>query len=164
MWGVIDPGFKCVAFNLLAAAAMADVCIVLRSEGKGTGQIDWVRAAADVLVATEKKLNSPRCQARFSSRRCEWGRRQIRQAIAVASCRCCSTAVQVVECMTRTAGPHTHLALPTSSTPACRSNGLLQLLTAMPQLHECAGLQCSRYFGKPASVNVLEALRRLPGC
>ena len=54
MWGVVDPGFKCVAFDLLAAAAMADVCVVMRREGKGTGQIDRVPAAADVLVATEK--------------------------------------------------------------------------------------------------------------
>jgi len=105
VWGVVDPGFKCVAFDLLAAAAMADVCVVMRRERKATGQIDRVPAAADVLVATEKKLNSPRCQARFSSRRCEWGRRQVRRAIAVASCRCCGTAVQVVECMTRAAGP-----------------------------------------------------------
>jgi len=39
--------------------------------------------------------------------------------------------------VTRAAGPHTHLALPTSSARplACHSNGLLQLLTAMPQLH-----------------------------
>jgi len=97
LWGVVDPGFKCVVFDLLAAAAMADVCVVMRREGKGTGQMDRVPAAADVPVATEKKFNSPRCQARFSSRCCEWGRRQVRQAIAVASCRCCSTAVQVVE-------------------------------------------------------------------
>jgi len=117
VWGVVDPGFKCVVFDLLAAAAMADVFVVMRREGKGTGQIDWVPAAADVTVASEKKLNSPRCQARFSSRRCEWGRRQVHRAIAVVSCRCCSTAVQVIECMTRAAGPHTHLALPTSSTP-----------------------------------------------
>ena len=77
LWGVVDPGFKCVAFDLLAAAAMADVCIVMRREGKGTGQIDRVPAVADVPVATEKKLNSPLCQTRFSSRRCEWGRRQV---------------------------------------------------------------------------------------
>jgi len=117
VWGVTDPGFKCVAFDLLAAAVMADVCVVMRHEGKGTGQIDRVPTAADVPVATKKKLNSPRCQVRFSSRRCEWMRRQVRWAIAVASCCCCSTAVQVVECMTPTAGPHTQLALPISSTP-----------------------------------------------
>jgi len=69
--GVVDPGFKCVAFDLLAAAAIADVCVVMRREGKGTGQIDRIPAAADVPVATEKKLNSPRCQAKFSSCRCE---------------------------------------------------------------------------------------------
>jgi len=62
VWGVVDPGFKCVAFDLLEAAAMADVCVVMRCEGKGTGQIDRVPAAADVPVVTEKKLNSPRCQ------------------------------------------------------------------------------------------------------
>ena len=137
MWGVVDPGFKCVALDLLAAAATADVCVVMRREGKGTGQIDRAPAAADIPVATEKKLNTPWCQARFSSRGCEWGwgRRQVRRAIAVASCRCCSTTVQAAGCMTRAAGPHTHLALPTSSAPACRSNGLLQLLTAMLQLH-----------------------------
>ena len=104
MWGVVDPGFKCVAFDLLAAVAMADVCVVMRREGKGRGQIDRVPAAVDVPVATEKKLNSPQCQTRFSSRRCEWGWRQVRRVIAVASCHCCSTAVQVVECMTRAAG------------------------------------------------------------
>ena len=32
------------------------VCIVMRLEGKGTGQIDRVPAAADVPVATEKKI------------------------------------------------------------------------------------------------------------
>jgi len=63
VWGVVDPGFKCVAFDLLVVAAMADVCVVMRREGKGTGQIDRAPAAADVPVATEKKLNSPRCQA-----------------------------------------------------------------------------------------------------
>ena len=120
LWRVVDPGIKCVAFDLLAAAAMADVCVVMRREGKGTGQIDWVPTAADVPVATDKKLNSPWCQVRFSSRRCEWGRRQVRRAIAVVSCRCSSTAVQAVEYMTRAAGPHTHLALPISSAPACR--------------------------------------------
>jgi len=97
VWGVVDPSFKCVAFDLLAAAAVADVCVVMRRKGKGIGQLDRVPAAADVPVATEKKLNSPRCQARFSSRRCEWGRRQVRRVIAVASCHCCSTAVQAVE-------------------------------------------------------------------
>ena len=91
------PGFKCIAFDLLAVAAVVDVCVVIRREGKGTGQIDRVPTAADVPVATEKKLNSPQCQARFSSRHCEWGRRQVRRLIAVASCRYCSTAVQVVE-------------------------------------------------------------------
>ena len=35
VWGVVDPGFKCVAFDLLTAAAMADVCVVMRREGKG---------------------------------------------------------------------------------------------------------------------------------
>jgi len=46
--------------------------------GEGNGTDDWtapsvqfIRAAANVPVATEKKLNSPRCQARFSSRHCE---------------------------------------------------------------------------------------------
>ena len=56
LWGVVDPGLKCVAFDLLAAAAMADMCVVMRREGKGTGQIDQVPAAADVPVATEKKI------------------------------------------------------------------------------------------------------------
>jgi len=65
VWGVVDPGFNGVAFDLLAV--MADVCVVMRREGKGTGQIDWVPTAADVPVVTEKKLNSPRCQARFTS-------------------------------------------------------------------------------------------------
>jgi len=37
---LVDHGFKCVAFDLLAAASVADVCVVMRSEGKGTGQID----------------------------------------------------------------------------------------------------------------------------
>jgi len=58
VWGVVDPGFKCIAFDLLAAAAMADVCVVMRHEGKGTGQIDRVPAAADVPVATEKNKQS----------------------------------------------------------------------------------------------------------
>ena len=48
LWGVVDPGFKCVAF------------IVMRREGKGTGQIDQVPAAADVPVATEKKVRGVR--------------------------------------------------------------------------------------------------------
>ena len=125
LWGVgcRRPRLQIRRVRLTRAATMADVCVVMRHEGKGTEQTDRVPAAAEDPVATEKKLNSPQCQARFSSRRCEWGRRQVRRAIAVASCRCCSTAVQVVECITRAAGPHTHLALPTSSTPACRSNG-----------------------------------------
>jgi len=37
---VVGPGFKCVAFDIPAAASVADVCVVMRSEGKGTGQID----------------------------------------------------------------------------------------------------------------------------
>jgi len=102
---------------LLATAVVVDVCVVVRHEGKGTGQIDRAPAAADVPVAIEKKLNSPRCQARFSCRRCEWGRRRVCRAIAIASCRCHSTTVQAVECMTWAAGAHTHLALPTSSAP-----------------------------------------------
>ena len=97
--------------------AVVAACIVLRREGKGTGQIDRVPAAADVPVAIEKKLNSPRCQARFSSPRCDWVRRRVCRAIAIASCCCHSTTVQAVECMTRAASPHTHLALPTSSAP-----------------------------------------------
>jgi len=60
VWGVVDPGFKCVAFDLLAAASVADVCVVMRREGKGTGQIGWVPAAADVPVATEKKVRGVR--------------------------------------------------------------------------------------------------------
>ena len=55
MGGIVDPGFKCVAFDLIAVAAMADVCIAMRHEGKETGQTDRVPAAADVPVATEKK-------------------------------------------------------------------------------------------------------------
>jgi len=46
------------------------------------------------------------------------------------------------------------------SPPACHSNGLLQLLTAMPQLH---GLHCSRHFGKPASVNNWSLCDAYPG-
>ena len=42
--------------DLLATAAVVDVCVVMRCEGKGRGQIDWVPAAADVPVAIEKKI------------------------------------------------------------------------------------------------------------
>ena len=41
--------------DLLATAAVVDVCVVMRREEKGTGQIDRAPTAADVLVATEKK-------------------------------------------------------------------------------------------------------------
>ena len=41
---------------LLATAAVVDVCVVMRRGGKGTEQIDRVPAAADVPVATEKKI------------------------------------------------------------------------------------------------------------
>jgi len=37
-------------------AAVVDMCVVMRHEGKGTGQIDRAPAAADVPVAIEKKI------------------------------------------------------------------------------------------------------------
>jgi len=39
---VINPRFKCVAFDLLSMAEVVDVCVVIRYKGKGTRQIDWV--------------------------------------------------------------------------------------------------------------------------
>jgi len=53
----------------------------------------------------------------LSRRRCDWGWRRVCRVIAIASCHCRSTTVQAVECMTRSAGPLTHLAPPTSSAP-----------------------------------------------
>ena len=94
--GCRRPRLQMHRVRLTSSGGDGYVCIVMRLEGKGTGQIDRAPAAADVPVATEKKLNSPRCQARFSSCRCEWGRRQVRRAIAVASCRCCSTALMLL--------------------------------------------------------------------
>jgi len=97
--------------ELLATAALVDVCVVMRHEGKGTGQIDRVPAAADIPVAIEKKIRL-RCQVKFSSRRCEWGRRRVGNRILPLS-QHYSAGGRV----TRAAGPHTHLALPTSSAP-----------------------------------------------
>jgi len=53
---------------------------------------------------------SLRCEVKFSSRRCEWGRKRI--------CHCRSTKhYSAGGRVTRAAGPHVHLALPTSSAP-----------------------------------------------
>jgi len=126
---------------------MVDVCVVMRREGKGTGQIDHVPAAADVPVAIEKKItNSLQCQVKFSSRRCEWGWRRV-----------CNRVLPLLQHyraggrVTRAAGPHTHLALPTSSAPMPATE--MACFSGWQQCHnytECAGLHCSWYFGKPA--------------
>ena len=42
--------------DLLAMAAVVDVCVAMRREGKGTGQIKRAPTAADVPVAIEKKI------------------------------------------------------------------------------------------------------------
>jgi len=94
-------------------AAVVDVCVVvMRREGKGTGQINRVPAAADISVMIEKKLNSLWCQVKFSSRRCEWGRRKVCNRVLPLS-----QHYSAGGRMTWAAGPHTHLALPTSSAP-----------------------------------------------
>ena len=45
------PPLQVRRVDLLATAVVVDVCIVMRREGKGTGHIDRVPAAADVPVA-----------------------------------------------------------------------------------------------------------------
>jgi len=58
--------------------------------GEGN-RTDWPGTlTADVPVTIEKKLNSPWCHARFSSRCCQWERTRVCRVIAIeiASCHC----------------------------------------------------------------------------